>query len=91
MDDNERAVQRIHQMCCTIEALGQELQDAQAKIKRLREALEAVEWVTDNVDRQPHETGSYCPWCIGSHPGYTDNDHKPDCQRQAALEGADDA
>ncbi len=28
MDDNERAVQRVHQMCLVIENLGQELQDA---------------------------------------------------------------
>jgi len=37
MDDP--VVKQVHKMCSTIEALGQELQEARAENKRLREAL----------------------------------------------------
>jgi len=35
----DKVVRRIRQMCQVIEALGQELQEARAENKRLREAL----------------------------------------------------
>ncbi len=44
---------------------------------KLRAALEAVEWITD----PDHHDETLCPWC-GS---FEDDDHRPDCQRQAAL------
>ena len=37
--DAERVAHRVHNLCSTIEALGQELQDAEAEIQGLREAL----------------------------------------------------
>ena len=65
MDDNEKVVQRILQMCSTIEGLGQELQDAQAEIKRLREALAEImdlldpvhaPWIWEAAARAAYET-----------------------------------
>ena len=64
--------------------------------RQMREALEAVEWVTQD------ESGDrFCPWCGGKHPEDFERDvfdpnhwpgnegqhkgHKPDCQRQQAL------
>ena len=42
----------------------------------LRDALEVVEWVGERM-------WLYCPWC---HADYqAGEDHKPDCQRQAAI------
>jgi hypothetical protein len=54
------------------------------KAIELRETLYAVEWVLGGK----HYIGDYsilrgvpvCPWCKGEYPN-----HKPDCQRQAAL------
>ena len=38
MDDNEKVVQRIHQMCRLIESLGQELQDTRAWARLWKQA-----------------------------------------------------
>ena len=49
--DAERVAHRVHNLCSTIEALGQELQDAEVEIARLREALRSIqqwEYYVDN-------------------------------------------
>lgn len=64
-----------------VERLNKALVDAEARIERLRTALEAVEGVNDGVG------GSHCPWCkrgltgLFPHP----HGHRADCQRQIAL------
>lgn len=60
-----------------IDVWQDELVAAEAGLKRLREALEAVEWFKHDNDALS------CPWCRSWPP-----EHRPDCQRQAALEPA---
>lgn len=50
-----------------------ECEGLEAKVRRLREAIEALEWVTIQA--------TICPWCGSAQPG----GHKATCQRQAAL------
>jgi hypothetical protein len=61
-----------------------------ALIDRQKKAIAAVEVVMDSGS----DTG-YCPWCNAEEEYYRDStgrllttiNHKPDCQRQAALRG----
>ena len=53
-----------------------------AENDRLREALEAVEWVNDGGT----ECWIDCPWC----GGWVSKGHASNCQRQAALRGGDE-
>ena len=55
-----------HEYLCEKEELEEE-------VKRLREALEKVEWTNDLY-------WTRCLWCYGSYPN-----HKSDCKRQEAL------
>ena len=49
-------------------------------IARLSAALQAVEWMNEFDNDAPR----WCPWCDNwQHDG-----HKPNCQRQAALDAA---
>lgn len=81
MTDLERRLAR-----CVDEEVGlatvdvQLIRDALAELGRLREALEAVEWVGDGyADR--------CPWCGGHDiPDSPLGGHRADCPRQAALQ-----
>ena len=86
---------------CEIAQLTAELEAAKAEIiewrrvaqnrkyrnAALRAALEAVEWVTG----YSHDEGGIivgCPWCDARY--HEDKaTHKPDCPRQAALEGGE--
>ena len=52
-----------------------------AAAPQLLEALEAVEWVSD--DNYPEQPPG-CPWC----GNYRRNGHAPDCLRQAAIAAA---
>lgn len=53
--------------------------DCKAQLAAARAALEAVEWVYDDVSK-------YCPWCRAmTHHANRPIKHKPDCPRQAAL------
>jgi hypothetical protein len=53
----------------------------QAKNERLRAALETVEWIAHEDDTVQ------CHWCGATYSGFhpSEWEHKPDCQRQAAL------
>jgi hypothetical protein len=50
-----------------------------AEVERLREALEAVEWMFN--DTGDFEGSDFCPWCNGCEKF----GHMPNCQRQLAL------
>ena len=57
--------------------LARMYQDSQ---RQMREALEAVEWVSEPSTGAAAEY-AFCPWCGNYH----DDGHRFDCQRQAAL------
>lgn len=80
-DRAERKLEEAQTAYAGAEVENDILRERQARASSLAEryrlALEAVEW----VDHSPFD--STCPWC--ERPSL--DGHKPDCQRQAALEG----
>lgn len=68
--DAQTAVQRL---AVRFIAEGNRAEKAEADARRLRSAIEKVEWVEH-----------ICPWCQ-----WCDEGHKPDCARQAALSPAE--
>ena len=58
-----------------------------ARIRELEAALEAVEWITDDM------SDGYCPWCNGrryeqevsNYNTYLHHGHTTDCLRRRAL------
>ena len=61
------------------------IEEQDAEIKRLRTALEMVEWIND-------DQACYCPWCLGRNMYQNEEVHKrfpmghaPHCPRQSAL------
>lgn len=54
-----------------------EVKQLQSEVARLRAALEAVEFVSDDDGRR-----EICPWCKAAY-GWCG--HRPDCKRQIAL------
>ena len=61
------------------ERLLYENEQLEAQVARLREALEALEWVRVTYR---DEVATLCPWCDGVQEL---DGHKEDCKRQAAL------
>jgi hypothetical protein len=67
--------------------------EAEARAQAMRKALEMVEWVWIGSENQNQPTDLICPWCKQrkGHPwcaGIPNQGHKPNCERQAALEPA---
>lgn len=62
-------------------AINDELDRLRAEVARLRAALEAVEWVQEDIHGPYHQV--YCPWCLNLNLDH--QKHDPTCQRQIAL------